>query len=65
MEFRLLKASDWDFDEKVTINTLEDLKELQEKYQTEKIPFSGNWYNPSIIIDFNTKEIKIYDYYVE
>lgn len=28
MEFRLLKASDWDFEETITINTLEDLKEL-------------------------------------
>lgn len=35
MKFTLLKVSDSDFREIMEINTLEDLKDLQEKYQNE------------------------------
>lgn len=63
MEFTLRKASDWDFEETVEINTLEDLKELQEKYKIPDNP--GIWENPSLIINFNTHIIEIYDYYRE
>ena len=36
MEFTLLKASDWYFNRKVTINTLDDLKELQKNIKLKK-----------------------------
>lgn len=63
MKFTLMKSSDWDFEETVEINTLEDLKELQDKY---KIPDNTEtWKNPSLIINFNTHIIEIYDYYRE
>jgi len=63
MEFTLRKASDWDFEETITINTLEDLKELQNKYS---IPDNKlYWKNPGIIVDFNNAKITIYDYYLE
>jgi len=58
-----MKSSDLDFTETVEINTLEDLKELQDKY---KIPDNiGNWENPPLIINFNNNTIEIYDYYKE
>lgn len=63
MEFTLMKSSDWDFEETVEINTLEDLKGLQDKY---KIPDNTeNWENPPLIINFNSHIIEIYDYYRE
>lgn len=63
MKFTLMKSSDWSFEETIEINTLEDLKELQDKY---KIPDNPEiWGNPSLIINFNTHIIEIYDYYRE
>lgn len=63
MEFTLTKSSDCDFEEIVEINTLEDLKELQDKYKIPDNPV--NWTNPSLIINFNNHTIEIYDYYKE
>ena len=64
MIFKVTKASDWDFEEEdVEINTLDELKQLQEKYA---IPEDNTyWKNPSLIIDFNNKSITVYDYYLE
>lgn len=63
MEFTLIKSSDLDFEETVEINTLEDLKELQDKYKIPDNP--GNWENPALIINFNNHIIEIYNYYRE
>lgn len=49
MTFTLRKASDWDFKTTITVNSLEDLKNIY----------------PSIIIDFIKMEITIYDSWVE
>lgn len=63
MEFTLIKSSDWDFEETIEINTLEDLKELQDKYKVPDNP--GIWENPALIINFNNHIIEIYNYYKE
>lgn len=63
MEFTLRKASDWYFEETITINTLEDLKELQDNY-TIKDSYNS-WDKPKLIIDFNKNTIELYDYYRE
>lgn len=64
MIFKVTKSSDWSFEEEeVEINTLDELKQLQEKYA---IPEDNiYWKNPSLIIDFNDKSITVYDYYLE
>lgn len=49
MTFTLYKASDLNFDETITVNTLEELQAI------------GN----DIIIHFEEKEIWIYDDYIE
>lgn len=53
MEFTLTKTSDWQFEEKVAINNLTELKDLQDKY------------GHPLIISFNTMSIEIYDDYRE
>ena len=63
MKFVITKSSDLDYKEEVEINTLDELKQLQEKYA---IPEDDTcWKNPSLIIDFNDKSITVYDYYLE
>lgn len=49
MTFTLTKASDWDFCEKITVNSLDELKNIYH----------------CLIIDFEKMEITIYDDYVE
>lgn len=49
MTFTLEKASDWDFHEKITVNSLEELKDIY----------------PNIIINFISMRITIYDDYIE
>lgn len=65
MRFTIRKSSDmWGDDNyDVEINTLEDLEKLQKDnaVPTEK----RNWKNPSLIIDFNSKTIEIYNTYRE
>ena len=63
MEFTLRKASDWDFEETITIDTLEDLKKLQKRYNTS--PDEFYWDNVRLILDFSRAEITIYDTYIE
>lgn len=53
MTFIVHKASDWEFEEIVTFNTLEELKDYQLHAGT------------SLIINFNELEILIYDDYIE
>lgn len=53
MQFKLRKASDYPSAVEVEIENLQDLQALQEKYDHQ------------LIIDFEEKEIVIYDYYVE
>ena len=65
MKFTISKSSDIfgynDYD--VEINTLEDLEKLQ---KDNAVPTEeGKWKNPSLIIDFNSKTIEIYNYYRE
>ena len=65
MKFTISKSSDgWgDEDYDVEINTLEDLEKLQ---KDNAVPTEeGNWRNPSLIIDFNSKTIEIYNNYKE
>ena len=53
MRFTVFKASDYDFQETVTFNTLEELRD----YQTNA--------GVSLIINFEENEIWIYDDYME
>lgn len=55
MEWRMSFASNmWSAKpQKITINTLEDLQTLAEKYKQR------------LIVDFEEREITVYDYYVE
>ena len=65
MKFTITKTSDFwgDNDYDVEINTLEDLEKLQ---KDNAVPTKeGNWKNPSLIIDFNSKTIEIYKNYRE
>lgn len=58
MEFTLRKSYDWNFIETITLNTLEDLKELQNKYS---IAIDNVFYDtPKIMVDFNKANITIY-----
>lgn len=55
MKFTVQRASDWDNKtEQVTINTIEELRKLDEEYG-----------NHGIIIRFDRNKIWIYDYYME
>ena len=64
MIFELSKSSDWSEEVKdIEINTIDDLEKLQEEYAIPKN--SDNWKNPSLIIDFKSKTIEIYDNYRE
>ena len=55
MEFTVCRASDWtDEGERVIINTIEELQELDKRYGDN-----------GIIIYFNRKRIWIYDDYME
>lgn len=49
MTFTLLKASDWNFEQTITVNNIAELKEIY----------------PSLIIDFEDMAITIYDFWVE
>ena len=65
MKFTVSTASDKnghnDYD--IEINTLEDLENLQKDYA---IPAKEHlWKGPSLIVDFNSKTIVIYDYFIE
>ena len=53
MKFTVYKASDWNFKETVTFNTLEELKDYQLNAGV------------SLIINFEKLEIWIYDDYME
>lgn len=54
MEFTLLKASDYTFKKKVEVNTITDLELFSKQYGERKF-----------IVDFECKEITIYDDYIE
>lgn len=53
MVFTLFKSSSWSFEDKVEINSLDDLKDLQDKYHHK------------LIIDLYAKVIEVYDDYRE
>ena len=64
MEFKLRKASDWEFEETINVERIEDLE------QYTRMPMSSDgivtFNSPySLIVDFVDKEIMIYDNYVE
>ena len=66
MLFRLSKASDWNFEEHINVNTLEDLKLLAKKYYDSTM--ATDKYAP-LILYFDTPmeipTIQIYDDYIE
>lgn len=53
MRFTIHKASDWEFTEEVTIATIEDLEAISKQYEAQ------------LVIDFERKEVIIYDDYLE
>lgn len=53
MVFTLFKSSSWSFEDKIEINSLDDLKDLQDKYHHK------------LIIDLNANVIEVYDDYRE
>lgn len=53
MNFEVSKSSDWDYKDTVCINSIEDLQKFQEECCN------------SIIINFKSKTIEIYDGYRE
>lgn len=69
MTFKLRKASDWEFEETVEINTIEDLKRLQDRYRNA----DGGIWAGTLIVDFHSDlsgirevpTITIYDSYIE
>lgn len=70
MTFKLRKASDWEFEETVEINTIEDLKRLQDRYRNA----NGGIWAGTLIVDFYSDlypgilegpAITIYDSYIE
>lgn len=54
MKFTLYQASKFKFKDEITINSLDDLKMLSEKYNNEQL-----------IVDFYESTIWIYDDYME
>ena len=65
MKFRLTKASEWEFEDEVEINSLEDLENLQKLYTNCEGANDCAWTNPSLVINFDEGDITIYDYYLE
>ncbi len=65
MKFRLIKASDCEFEEEVEINSLEDLESIQDLYTNCEETNDWAWKEPKLVVDFNEREIIIYDYYIE
>ena len=63
MKFKIYKASNWDYERDAEINSLEDLKDLKERFMLESDCYPDPPYR--IIIDFEERTIKIYDYYIE
>ena len=63
MEFTLKRASDLCYneslEEKINIDSIEDLKAIFDKYQYKKE------FGKRLVIDFKYNEITIYDYYIE
>ena len=67
MKFKIHKVSD-DCERYVEINSLEDLQNLEERFiQASKGYFYSNAFVPpyAIIVDFEEREILVYDYYIE
>lgn len=66
MKFRLTKASNWGFsEEEIEIDSLEDLESLQDLYTNCEGAPDWAWKEPALVVDFNKREITIYDYYLE
>lgn len=69
MKFKLHKSSDWEYEKEVEVNTLDDLKKLQEDCDKElKEAHKGKthrWEKCELIVDFCNMEIELYDYYRE
>ena len=56
MEFRILKASDWNFRDKKTFSTIEELKDYINAVNPER---------KSCVIYFGQSEVWIYDSWIE
>ena len=70
MEFNVKRASDGlcsDFIETVSINTIEELQGIANKYKgiNPEEPFSSWSGDHELIIDFKEQTITVYDSYVE
>lgn len=53
MKFTLRFASDWDYEKEIIIHSLEDLEALQTRY------------GYALVVNFVSKEIMVYDDYIE
>lgn len=73
MKFKVLKASNDKFKREIEVNSLEDLKALQEYYHhprpeeetIDSIYSSFLMEQPSLVIDFKTMTITVYDNFME
>lgn len=67
MMFNVRKASDWKFEEKVTINSLDDLRALSERFSDNAlvIRFDEECYDEETDGFIPMPEITIYDDYLE
>ena len=64
MKFKVCKTSDFYKDEEREINSLEDLKKLQEEFEGK--PHDEYLFDdPCLVVDFKAMTIEIYDYYRE
>ena len=65
MKFKIYKTHDWNYERNAEINSLEDLQSLEERFtQPSKEALNSDAFAPpyDIIIDFEGREIIVYDY---
>ena len=69
MKFTVYRTSKTEKEVIREINSLDDLKALQEEYKREyeesDVPDDYRWADERLIVDFESMEIEVYDYYRE
>ena len=69
MTFKVYRTSKTEKEVIREINSLDDLKSLQEEYKREyeesDDPDDYRWADERLIVDFESMEIEVYDYYRE